>query len=110
MPFCEFICLANSRKHGGRCVAGIRTDGCGWIRLVTNRDDGALLPQHYTLCDGTEAQTLDLLRIEVIKPPPKPYQPENWLVGSKPWELIARPAPRTSLHSYITILPPALHY
>lgn len=27
MPVVEMVCLANSYKHGGRCVAGLRTDG-----------------------------------------------------------------------------------
>lgn len=111
MPFYEFICLANSRKHGGRCVAGIRTDGGGWIRPVTERDNGALLPQHYTLRDGTQVHALDLLRIEVVKPHTRLHQPENWLVGAQTWELVARPAPRTSLallRNYILAAPTLL--
>jgi hypothetical protein len=30
----DLICLANSRKLGGRCVAGLRLDGSGWVRRV----------------------------------------------------------------------------
>ncbi len=32
MPQFGIICLANSRKNGGHCVAGLRMDGGGWLR------------------------------------------------------------------------------
>src|SRR6266850_2762793 len=34
MPLVDLICLANSNKMGGRCIAGLRTDGGGWVRLA----------------------------------------------------------------------------
>ena len=40
MPHWEFICLANSRKLGGHCVAGIKTDGSGWVRPTGLPQDG----------------------------------------------------------------------
>ncbi len=89
----EILCLANSKKHGGRCVAGIRTDGGGWVRPVAPSGDGALHPNHYLLPDGTEPRLFDLLKIEVTAPAPKPHQPENWLIGSRRWQLLARPSP-----------------
>ncbi|MFO0968577.1 MAG: hypothetical protein U0793_23720 [Gemmataceae bacterium] len=45
MPYVDLICLANSWKHGGRCVAGIKIDGSGWIRPVGSFADGILLPR-----------------------------------------------------------------
>lgn len=81
MPTLDIICLANSRKMGGRCVAGLRTDGQGWMRPVASTRFGELYGCHYKLSDGTEAQVLELIRIEVIKQCPQPYQPENWLIG-----------------------------
>lgn len=97
MSSCEIICLANSRKLSGRCVAGLRIDGQGWIRPVGPAQDGTLYTRHYTLDDGTEAKVLDILRIDIASPRPQPHQPENWLVGNIPWQLIARPAPESSL-------------
>lgn len=91
MPHIEIICLANSIKHGGRCVAGLRTDGRGWLRPVSNKDDGALAYYHYRYADSTPALTLDVLRVGVVRPRPLPFQPENWLIDGKPWELVARP-------------------
>jgi len=90
VPGFEIICLANSRKPSGRCIAGLRTKGEGWIRPVTK--DGALSRRHYVLENNTDPMLLDILRIHLQTPVPKPYQPENWLVGAKPWSLIQRPA------------------
>ncbi len=94
MPTVDVICWANSRKHSGRCVAGTRIDGGGWVRPVGPGEEGILRPRDYRLNDGTEARVLDLIRIELSEPRPEPHQPENWLVGHRPWRLLARPAPR----------------
>lgn len=118
----EIICLANSIKHGGRCVAGLRTDGQGWLRPVSNKEDGALAYYHYRYSDSTPAQTLDVMRVGVIRPRPLAFQPENWLIDSKPWELVARPLAAAQLsilrnaiirgplllHSETDRVPPAL--
>jgi hypothetical protein len=92
MPVLEVICLANSRKLSGRCIAGLRTDGRGWIRLVRESPDGTLFQRDYILKDGLEAQVLDVLRIDLIRPRPELYQPENWLIQNNLWELVERPA------------------
>lgn len=97
MPLFDLICLANSRKHQGRCIAGLKTDGTGWVRPIGADNDGSLKPRHYYLSNDTEAQVLDLIRVELTRVHPKPHQPENWSVGRKRWELLARPAPRSCL-------------
>jgi hypothetical protein len=91
MPQCEIICLANSRKHGGRCVAGLQTDGSGWLRPVGTFANGTIYPQHYTLNDGTEAGLLDVIQVGVRTHRPAPHQPENWVIDGTTWALIARP-------------------
>lgn len=93
MPLLHMICLANSRKLKGRCIAGVRTDGKGWVRPVTLHDYGALSPAECTLDDGSEPQMLDLIEVDLAEPRPEPRQPENWLLGRRSWRLIARPAP-----------------
>jgi hypothetical protein len=35
MPTFEMICLAKSSKRGGICIAGLKTDGSGWLRPVS---------------------------------------------------------------------------
>lgn len=95
MPTLEIICLANSRKKGGRCIAGLRTDGRGWVRPVASRassEQGELRPSHYRLSDGSDPKILDILRIDFASPQPESHQPENWLVGNKQWERVSFPA------------------
>ena len=58
----DIICLVNSRKYCGRCVAGLRIDGGGWFRPVTQEEHGTLaFGQAY--CGGTEALPLDVVKL-----------------------------------------------
>jgi hypothetical protein len=91
MPRVELLCLANSIKHGGRCVAGLRMDGEGWLRPV-GPGDGTLYPANYILKDLSEPALMDVIALEVTHHTPEPHQPENWLIGGQPWELVRRPA------------------
>ncbi len=84
----RFVCMANSDKTGGRCVAGLRMDGRGWIRPVSDFPGGTLYPQHYILSNRSEAALLDILEVEFIEHQPELYQPENWLVSDRQWKLI----------------------
>ncbi|MDB9373752.1 dual OB domain-containing protein [Nodularia sphaerocarpa] len=89
MPIFEIICLAKSTKHGGICIAGLKTDGSGWLRPVSHKRDGTLYPEHYTLTNDSEPQLFDIIRISCTKPEPKCHQPENWLIDSrKSWEVL----------------------
>lgn len=90
MPIIEIICLANSRKHSGRCVAGVRTNGKGWMRPVSVAPEGVLQERHYTLDDTSEAQIFDVIRIPCDKPRPQPHHPEDWLIRPETWELSTR--------------------
>jgi hypothetical protein len=88
----HFICLANSKKYGERCIAGIEVnldENAGyktilktykpkWIRPVTTEEFGQVpsnLVQHLKL--------LDLIEIEIINEQPKGYQSENVLFDKK---------------------------
>ena len=93
MPSINIICLANSKKYQGRCIAGLRTDGSGWVRPVAPGGNGALHPGQYLLSNGTQPELLDVIRVGAACPQPAPHQPENWLVDRTRWELLARPAP-----------------
>lgn len=88
----RFICLANSRKMAGRCVAGLRLDRDEWVRPIS--EEGALLRRHYVLDDGNEPALLDIIEVNVSEHRPKPYQPENWLLENKQWKLIKRLNPK----------------
>ena len=71
----EFVCLANSRLQDGRSVAGLRTDGGGWVRLVGR--NGPLSRKVTTMEDGREVGLLDVVRVETVGPKAVNNQPEN---------------------------------
>ncbi|MBD2516398.1 hypothetical protein H6G93_15520 [Nostoc sp. FACHB-973] len=92
MPTFDIICLAKSTKHGGMCIAGIRTDGLGWFRPIANKKDGTLYPEHYTLEDGREPQVFDIIRIQCSRPQRRYHHPENWLIEpNKLWKIVGTP-------------------
>ncbi len=87
---CRIVCLANSKKHGERCIAGIDISTGWWIRPVTHRVDGAVT-WDVRQVNGQEPQLLDVLHVPLVgKGPDNGFQPENRLIKTKPWEKIAR--------------------
>ena len=92
MPEFEVVCLANSRKKPGRCIAGIRTDGQGWVRPVSPTElNGALTYSERCLNTNSEPQILDVIRFSCDRHHPKPHHPEDWIITSTKWRLV-RPA------------------
>jgi hypothetical protein len=91
MPTFEIICLANSRKNQGRCIAGLKTDGSGWLRPVSTLSDGRLERNNYILDNDQEPQLFDILEIECSEHRPECHQPENWVITQKKWRLVGSP-------------------
>ncbi|HZL26343.1 MAG TPA: hypothetical protein VFC39_07425 [Acidobacteriaceae bacterium] len=88
------VCLANSYKHGGRCVAGICVETGEWLRLRGKADDGALSPREYALAkDAGELRLLDVFSADLHYPMPSDCHPEDWAVTAMPWQLVERPCP-----------------
>ncbi len=91
----RIVCLANSRKRGGRCVAGkaLRPDGSagGWLRPISARDDEEVSPRERCYADGGEPQILDVIDVPLLSPRPKTYQRENWLLDpNRRWAKVGR--------------------
>ena len=91
----RIVCLANSRKRGGRCVAGkvMQSDGrsAGWLRPVSARDDEEVSPRERCYADGGEPQILDVIDVPLLSPRPKTYQRENWLLDpNRRWAKVGR--------------------
>ena len=81
----EMLCLANSWKDHGRCVAGLRRDGT-WLRPVSTPDGGSLSNDQLMLDEvGRTVQPLDIVTVPLERPVPFSYQPENWLIAERPW-------------------------
>ena len=86
----EVLCLANSRKLGGSCIAGLELAAGAerpWIRPVSSRphEEVSLVEQRYS--DGRVPRVLDIIATPLIGPKPHGYQRENWLLDpTKHWE------------------------
>jgi hypothetical protein len=103
------VCLANSRKHSGRCVAGkeVLAKGFGkWIRPVSSRQSAEISEEERRYENGLLCEVLDIVRIPMIGATPLLYQSENHVIdadyywvkeGKLPWtnvaQLLDKPAP-----------------
>ncbi len=82
MPYRKMIvCLANSRKYQGRCVAGLEWNAQKpgpWVRPVTWLPKGVLINERFCgNANGRDPRLLDLIDIEFLVPQPHAYQVEN---------------------------------
>lgn len=86
----RIVCLANSRKLSGRCIAGKeirRGKPVGWVRPVSAREHEEVSEYERQYQDGSDPSVLDVVDIELLEPRPKGYQQENWLLDpQKYWE------------------------
>lgn len=89
----RMVCLANSRKPGGTCVAGrvVSNEGImDWIRPVSSRPGEAVVGKECQYADGGEPLPLDIIDVPVLKPAPHDCQTENWLLdSSRRWSKVA---------------------
>ena len=79
----RMVCLANSRKLNGRCVAGIELVGdrrIGWNRPVSDREHGEVSEYERRYADGSDPRVLDIVDVPLLAARPEGYQQENWLL------------------------------
>ena len=80
----RIVCLANSRKISGRCIAGREWDegrGAGpWVRPVSDRQNQEVSEYERQYEDGSDPRVLDVIDVPVLEPRPKGCQTENWLI------------------------------
>jgi|SRR5579871_4502466 len=79
------ICLANSRKLTGRCVAGKEWDGFkpgAWCRPVSSRDRGELTAERWYAKSWRDPRLLDLIEVSLVCRRPSGCQSENHLVDA----------------------------
>jgi hypothetical protein len=82
----RIVCLANSRKLQGRCVAGreLQKTGPGpWIRPVSDRPTEEVSEEERRYQDGSDPRILDVIDVPLIAAHPNGYQTENWLLDSQ---------------------------
>jgi hypothetical protein len=79
----RIVCLANSRKLSGRCVAGRElVDGRvgGWIRPVSAREHEEVSEHERAYENGEDPIVLDVIDVPLLEARPKGFQCENWLL------------------------------
>ncbi|MGO9312156.1 MAG: dual OB domain-containing protein [Syntrophobacteraceae bacterium] len=84
----RFVCLANSRKYSGRCIAGkeLAPEGIGgWIRVVSGSGTGELTIKEITMQNGRPPELLDLIALYTGAGAAHRYQSENLLAGDTLW-------------------------
>ena len=83
MPTKRIVCLANSRKPRGRCIAGrelVDDHPEAWIRPVSARRHQAVSEDERRYQDGSDPMLLDIMDVPLLEHRPKDYQQENWLL------------------------------
>ena len=77
------VCLADSRKIGGHCIAGKVVEGKNkgrWVRPIANREECALTDRDISYKNGEMPNLLDIITIQLKGFVPKNHHQENCII------------------------------
>lgn len=100
----RILCLANSKKMSGRCVAGreVLDSGPGpWIRPVSARPTEEVSEDERQYQDGSDPRVLDVIDVPLIRHQPHACQTENWLLDSNYYWARVRQVGWNELQGYV---------
>jgi hypothetical protein len=90
----QMVCLANSKKPGGRCVAGKISTGQYqnyWIRPVAPRANRTITLDDQAYEDGEHPSLLDVINITYSDRQAQTFQQENHIIhDTEWWELVGQ--------------------
>jgi hypothetical protein len=84
MHVITMVCFANSRKLGGRCLAGKRLDNLvdpKWVRPISTSETGEIPASNCRYSDGSQPAPLDIINLGLLHHNPHQHQQENWLIN-----------------------------
>jgi len=87
MPYNRtFVCVANSTKNYGRCIAGIEIDNGelgNWIRPVSGREGREISEDDRRFENGKTCGVFDVVSVAFDKPDPFLHQTENHVIDDR---------------------------
>ncbi len=81
-----FLCLANSRKTSGRCIAGKETDGNEvgeWVRPISERENHEISEIDRRYSNRETAKVLDIVKVQFKHKSDHPAQEENYTIDDR---------------------------
>jgi hypothetical protein len=85
----RIVCLANSFKIGGSCIAGREVLGKGtyggWIPPVSDRPTAEVWASECQYADNTVPKLLDIIDVPLSHAVPHNHQTENHVLAKKQW-------------------------
>ena len=84
----RIVCLANSRKYQGICIAGkewIESPDKPWVRPISAYARGELDLSSCEYVDGARVRMLDVFDVRVNGHVSHGYQTENWSIAEGDW-------------------------
>ena len=69
----RIVCLANSRKLSGRCIAGREFDGRragDWVRPVSDSEHEEVSQRERQYEDGSDPKVLDIIDVPLVEARP----------------------------------------
>jgi hypothetical protein len=88
----SMVCLANSKKYGGACIAGREFDGSSWgpwVRPVSPRPSHEVMPSDLWWASPSRPATLsvpklsEIMSVPLVEHAPVQYQTENHVIAGK---------------------------